>query len=264
MLIAILAATAVATAVSTFLLVLAQAPSKVRRDPGREGLQDRQASIAYDGMSATPAFAFSRLLILRALRRWRPDGTLVDLGCGPGYLAVRISKEYPGLTTVGLDVSSDMVDLARANSQRRASVNLRLVLGNVEALPLADGSIDCAVSSLSLHHWSDAQGALREINRVLKPGGRLLIFDARRDSPRLVYFAFVIGQLLSPADIRRTNGAVGSLWASYTARELESLLSGAAFDDVQVASRPGWLQATAVKPAVSPRACPALENEIIS
>jgi ubiquinone/menaquinone biosynthesis C-methylase UbiE len=250
MLIAILAATAVATTI----LVLALAPLRIPREPGREGLQDREASIAYDGMSATPAFAFSRILILRVLRRWRPGGTLVDLGCGPGYLAVGISREYPGLTTIGLDVSRDMVDLARANFQRRPSVNLRLVLGNVEALPLADGSVDCAVSSLSLHHWSDVPGALREINRVLKPGGRLLIFDARRDSPRLVYLAFVIGQLLSPADIRRTNGAVGSLWASYTARELEGLLSGAAFHDVRVAPRPGWLQATAVKPAVSTRA----------
>lgn len=57
-------------------------------------------------------------------------------------------------------------------------------MGDVAGLPLPDGALDWAVSSLSLHHWSDPDRALGEICRVLKPGGQMLLFDLRRDPRR--------------------------------------------------------------------------------
>lgn len=113
---------------------------------------------------------------------------------------------------------------------------------------MRDNSVDIVVSSLSLHHWAEPEQALAEIFRVLKPNGRLLIFDLRRDSPRIVYIIFVLGQeLFTPEAIRRTNGAVGSLWASYTSGELVALLSKGRFKHVKVSSMPAWLVGHAVK-----------------
>jgi ubiquinone/menaquinone biosynthesis C-methylase UbiE len=72
---------------------------------------------------------------------------------------------------------------ARARAVREGSAErVRFTEGNAAALPFDDGSFDLVVSTLSLHHWRDRTAALREIRRVLKPGGRAWIWDIRKDT----------------------------------------------------------------------------------
>jgi len=222
---------------------------RIPREPEREGYQDEEASLAYDRTSRWPVFALERYIVLSARGTHRIQGTLLDVGCGPGFLAAKIGHRYPSLEVLGLDVNRYMISLASARLSRSRR-RYGLVLGDASSLPFSANSVDIVVSSLSLHHWNDPSAAFREVYRILAPGGRLFIFDIRRDVPHFVYYAFTWGQaLFSPRAIRRTNGAVGSLWSGYTAEELERLLAAQQFAGVAVRRGLAWLVVKAGKPS---------------
>jgi SAM-dependent methyltransferase len=111
-----------------------------------------------------------------------PDGARVlEVGCGPGHLSVRLARGH-GLEVTGLDLDPAMIARARANSDRLGSGDRgrpSLLVGDVAALGFSDGSFDLVVSTLSMHHWTDPAAGLTEIGRVLRPGGRALIWDFR-------------------------------------------------------------------------------------
>ncbi len=103
-----------------------------------------------------------------------PCKTAVDLGCGTGELLSHMTSAAAHV--IGVDSSARMIDQAR---QRfiNTRVNPDLRLGELEHLPLSDNEADCAVISMVLHHMSNPVNAMLEINRILKPGGILIIAD---------------------------------------------------------------------------------------
>jgi SAM-dependent methyltransferase len=107
-----------------------------------------------------------------------PGGKLLEVGSGPGRLAVRLAREAPGVTLTGVDISGAMVErAARRAAGAGLSERVRFRVGDVAALPHSDEEFDAVVSTLSLHHWSDPASGLAEIHRVLKPGGEARIYD---------------------------------------------------------------------------------------
>jgi SAM-dependent methyltransferase len=110
-----------------------------------------------------------------------PGAATLEVGCGPGHLSIRLAREHR-LAVTGLDLDPAMIERARANAERAqpgAEASPAFVLGDVASLPFADGSIDLVVSTLSMHHWAEPAKGLAEIGRVLRPGGRALIWDFR-------------------------------------------------------------------------------------
>ncbi|HEY2916151.1 MAG TPA: class I SAM-dependent methyltransferase [Candidatus Limnocylindrales bacterium] len=105
-----------------------------------------------------------------------PGAAVLDAGCGPGEVLVRLAGLAPSLRLTGLDVDAPMIDRARAKA-RRAGVSPTLVVGDATAMPFEDGSFDLVVSSFAVHHWPDPNAGLAEVMRVLKPGGRAIIWD---------------------------------------------------------------------------------------
>ena len=103
---------------------------------------------------------------------------------------------FPQLQVTGLDTSAEMVHTAAQNAAAQGLMPPRLDFrhGDVGSLQEAGASFDFAVSSLSLHHWSDPLQGLDEIHRILAPGGQLMLFDLRRDSRR----AFPVADHLCP------------------------------------------------------------------
>ena len=107
-----------------------------------------------------------------------PTGTILEVGSGPGRLAVRLAQTASNLEITGVDISSAMVERAnRLAVGAGLGERVRFEVGDVGALPFPEGSFHGVVSTLSLHHWPDPARGLAEIHRVLRPGGEVWIYD---------------------------------------------------------------------------------------
>jgi len=103
------------------------------------------------------------------------NGTILDLGSGTGYLSIGIAKRAPSLQVYGIDLSRQMVKIARRHA--KGVDNARFVLVNVAKLPFRDNSIDLVVSTGASHHWKTPRTVFDECYRVLKPGKEAWIYD---------------------------------------------------------------------------------------
>ncbi|HLI52474.1 MAG TPA: class I SAM-dependent methyltransferase [Thermomicrobiaceae bacterium] len=106
--------------------------------------------------------------------RWTTS-VILDLGCGTGQLLGRLAGVFPAAELIGVDPAEAMIEVAR--TRRRPANRYRFEAGSAQAIPLPDTSVDLAVSTISAHHWPDLPAGAREIARVLRPGGHVLIAD---------------------------------------------------------------------------------------
>jgi SAM-dependent methyltransferase len=103
---------------------------------------------------------------------------ILEVGPGPGHLAERLATRSVTARMVGLDIDPAMLAVARTRATRAGLADrLELVEGDVAALPFPDGSFDLVVSSFSVHHWPDPAAGFREIGRVLRRHGVVLVYD---------------------------------------------------------------------------------------
>lgn len=111
---------------------------------------------------------------------------VLDVGTGPGSVPRLVAAAHPELKVEGVDLSAEMITVAANASRAAGGPSIRFQVGDVAALPYPDESIDLVISSLSLHHWEDPAAGLREIVRVLRPGGKAWVYDFRRTLRRSV------------------------------------------------------------------------------
>ncbi len=108
------------------------------------------------------------------------EGRVLDAGTGPGTLVREIARRQPRLQVYGVDLSEDMIGLAREHAKReQLGERVHFDIGNVAQLPYPDQYFDLVVSTISMHHWYELEQPLRDLYRVLRPGGRLWIYDFR-------------------------------------------------------------------------------------
>ncbi|MGH8983768.1 MAG: class I SAM-dependent methyltransferase [Acidimicrobiia bacterium] len=114
-----------------------------------------------------------------------PDDTVADVACGLGASSLQLAREA-GCRVVGIDLSPDSVEAARRAAQAEAlDGSVRFLVGDAEALPLGDASVDGVLCECSLCTFPDKRSATAELGRVLKPGGRLALSDMTADPGRL-------------------------------------------------------------------------------
>ena len=105
-----------------------------------------------------------------------PEDVAVDLACGPGTLALRFAKHVRWMCAY--DLTPAILLRARQKAAHEGLLQkLGFAIGDAQTLPFADGSLDLAVTSYSLHHISDPARVIREMARVVKPGGRVGLID---------------------------------------------------------------------------------------
>jgi arsenite methyltransferase len=149
--------------------------------------------------------------------------TVLDLGSGGG-IDVLLSAKRVGPTgkVYGLDMTDEMLALARDNQRKAGATNVEFLKGAIEAIPLPDNSVDVIISNCVINLSSDKDAALREAFRVLKPGGRFAVSDV-----------VVRGDV--PADIRRSMELwVGCIAGALEETEYASRLRDAGFADIAV------------------------------
>ena len=116
---------------------------------------------------------------------------ILEVAPGPGYLAIEIAKRGAYAIT-GLDISKTFVEIATANA-RRASVEIDFQHGNASALPFADDTFDLILCRAAFKNFSQPLEAMNEMHRVLKPQGRALIIDLRKDASMDDFGAYIKG-----------------------------------------------------------------------
>jgi ubiquinone/menaquinone biosynthesis C-methylase UbiE len=105
------------------------------------------------------------------------EPVLVDLGTGPGILALQVHRILPHAKIIGVDPSREMLNIARINASESGMENFDARLGRAEEIPIETDSIDLVFSQFSFHEWQDQAKGLEEVFRILRPGGWFVLRD---------------------------------------------------------------------------------------
>ncbi|QXI18946.1 class I SAM-dependent methyltransferase [Pseudomonas hamedanensis] len=146
------------------------------------------------------------LALLQAELAGQGEARVLDLGCGAGHVSFHVASLVREV--VAYDLSQQMLDVVAAAAVDRGLDNIVTVHGAAERLPFADGEFDFVFSRYSAHHWSDLGLALREVRRVLKPGGVAAFVDVLSPgSPLLDTYLQSVEVLRDTSHVRNYSGA---------------------------------------------------------
>ena len=178
----------------------------------------------------THAPAFSAEAVTSRFRKaisCKESGVMLDLACGPALLLASLA---PAMRfSVGVDLTPEMIQMARARVREASQANTRFVESLAECLPFATAAFDCVVTRLSIHHFLDPLHVLREVKRILKADGLLVIGDViASDDPTEARLHNALEHLRDPSHIRML-----------PERELLDLVTAAGF---RVTATDRWLQ----------------------
>jgi SAM-dependent methyltransferase len=156
----------------------------------------------------------------------KPGETVLDLGSGAGFDCFLAARQLAGTgRVIGVDMTPAMLTKARANAKKSGFTNVEFRLGEIEALPVADASVDLIISNCVINLSPEKGRVLREAFRVLKPGGRLAIADIVTTKPL-------------PESLRQKLEAIGACVGGATPiDELRALLEIAGFGRIDVQPR---------------------------
>ncbi len=149
--------------------------------------------------------------------------TVLDLGAGAGAdVLISARRVGPAGRAIGLDMTDEMLDLARANARQAGVENAEFVKGYIEDLPLPDASVDVVISNCVINLSGDKPQVLREAARVLRPGGRFAVSDVIADPDM---------DDATRADMAQWTGCIAG---ALTREEFEQALTAAGLVDIEI------------------------------
>ena len=152
--------------------------------------------------------------------------SILDLGCGPGLLIKALHTTLPEAMIMGIDVSREMLRVAH-QQEKQACTKSSLIQGTAEHIPLQDSSVDVVVSRFSLPYWQKPKQGFKEIHRILKPKGLLILDALNKDFPRWRLRLIQLHMHLNRATQKVISYHVDAYAIAYTRQEIEEFLSRA-------------------------------------
>lgn len=212
---------------------------KTTRIPESE-IMDKQEEVAAYNTAATENHfnQIDETFVKQAINLGTQEGRVLDIGCGPGQILLKLALRKPNIQLIGIDLSWIMIQeaLKKVNKTSLRS-RISLLVGDAKCLPFENESFDLVLCNSVLHHSSNSLGLLNEITRVIKPTGALLVRDLKR--PTRFFFSFHawwFGRHYSGL-IKRLY--LDSLKASYALSELRALLRHSSLSGCRVFQL-GW------------------------
>jgi ubiquinone/menaquinone biosynthesis C-methylase UbiE len=153
---------------------------QLSQDKGYKGMGMEGRIATWYARNTANDMAEFRALAERFVKGIHAGSRILEVAPGPGYLAIEIARRGPYAVT-GLDISKTFVEIATANA-RRASVKIDFQHGNASSMPFADDTFDFVLCRAAFKNFSHPLEAMNEMHRVLKPQGRALIIDLRKDA----------------------------------------------------------------------------------
>jgi ubiquinone/menaquinone biosynthesis C-methylase UbiE len=196
-----------------------------KRIPEASPLEDESLTEYYSRM----AKRHMKFPVKRVLGRIRAQGiergVALDVGTGPGIFPLEIAANLPGLEFIAVDLSPAMVKTAQANVRERGLEDrVHFQIGSAYALPIKDKSIDLVICVHTMHHLEDPLAFFNEAARVLRDGGKCVIVDLRRDSPKPLALFFDLLWRIIIRERKARDGLWNSLKAAFTVEECEGML----------------------------------------
>lgn len=200
--------------------------------------------IALEGMLATwyarntaKLHADFKACAQRIAARLQPRARVLEVAPGPGYLAIELAK-LGAYHVVGLDISHTFVEIATANA-KAAGVPVDFRHGNAAHMPFPADSFDFIVCQAAFKNFSEPVLALREMHRVLRPNGKALILDLRRDASREAIKAEVKNMALDWVNALMTTLALSWLRKrAYTQEQFRQMVSQTPFKSCEMQEVP--------------------------
>jgi len=151
---------------------------------------------------------------------------IVDLGAGPGLLSLEILNKIPNAKIIAVDPSEEMLKSARKNVENK---NFETRIGSSEKIPVTSGASDIVVIRFNLSYWSDPKKGFEEINRILKPGGKVVLEALNRDFPKYRLFFMKIHMIFNFAGGSLIRYHMDAYKTAYTINSVKKLLKDSNF-----------------------------------
>ena len=225
------------------ILIYCLPRKKNLREPSTEDFDSPEVAAAFEKVTNFLPFKLLHRKVLSQLKLFNLKDSFIDVGCGSGNLIIQVAKKYPSLDLIGVDLSSEILELAKKKAvENKINEKIDFKIGSVENLPFPDKSVDFVLSTLSLHHWQDPKQAFKEVFRVLKDEGVILIFDFRRDARKFYYgFLKFVTKVVVPKALKKINEPLGSLKAGYVFSEISQIISQISFSNVDIKPYLAWM-----------------------
>lgn len=163
----------------------------------------------------------------QAIAAMKPGEIVIDLGSGAGFDCLLAARQVgPSGRVIGVDMTHEMLRKARENAARVGAANVEFRLGDIEHLPVADGTADVILSNCVINLVPDKAQVFREAFRTLKPGGRLAISDVVNTAP-------LTAELAADREL-----VCGCVVGAAPARQVEAWLADAGFTGIRVTVKP--------------------------
>ena len=163
-----------------------------------------------------------------------PGAKVLEVAPGPGFFAIELAK-IGKYEITGLDISKSFVDIAKGNAQQE-HVEVDFREGNVSQMPFAEASFDFLLCRAAFKNFSDPVGAIREMRRVLKPGGRALVIDLRKDVNKKALDDYIRGLKVGILDafMMKWTFRLMLIRRAYTKQQFVEFISQGGFDNSEI------------------------------
>ncbi|TPG64227.1 class I SAM-dependent methyltransferase [Ewingella americana] len=190
-----------------------------------QAVEKQFGSQAQDYLTSAVHSQGADLQRLATLLQSYPEAQVIDLGCGAGHASFIAASVVHKV--IAYDLSAQMLEVVAQAAKDKGLNNISVQQGVAESLPFADNFADVIISRYSAHHWHDVGQALREVRRVLKPGGTMIMMDvASPGHPLLDIYLQTVEKLRDTSHVH--NYAPGQWLRLFTEAglQIEALTSG--------------------------------------